>query len=97
MRRTVKIIFLSMGFMLFFLSSVMAAEAVDDLSLAALLNMDLESAGFFKIEAAKAPVYTTVIGEETIHNAPAIKLKDLYELYVPGMSVVFCQRSDDGS
>ena len=48
----------------------------------------VSSTGFFATKATQAPGYTTVITSEQIEASPVRTLVDVFDYYVPGMSVV---------
>lgn len=63
-----------------------AAEA-SDLSLSDLLDLDVETAGFFPLDANRTPTTTYVVDLERLERLPALTLGDLIADTVPGMTL----------
>lgn len=59
----------------------------DELSLADLLQIKVRSAGFFSMDATKAPGSIFVISPDMIRNSPARDLSELLDLVVPGTAM----------
>ncbi|MBF0595786.1 MAG: TonB-dependent receptor, partial [Candidatus Omnitrophica bacterium] len=58
-----------------------------DKSLEDLLNTDVSSSGFFKMNQKKAPGYTTVFTAQDIDLSTARTMHDLLDRYAPGVSM----------
>ncbi len=64
-----------------------APSGGDELSLADLLQIKVRSAGFFSMDATKAPGSIFVISPDMIRNSPARDLSELLDLVVPGTAM----------
>lgn len=62
------------------------AQPVDDLSLSDLLDLDVESAGFFPLDPGRTPTTTYSIDQARLERLPALTLGDLVADTVPGMT-----------
>ncbi len=68
----------------------MAAEpAGDNLSLAALLDIKLQTGSFLELDLAKSPLSMTVIERSRIRAAGSRNLTELLEVYVPGFTYMY--------
>lgn len=68
----------------------MAAEPQgDDLSLAALLDLKLQTGSFLELDLAKSPLSMTIIDRSKIRVSGARHLTELLEVYVPGFQYMY--------
>ncbi len=65
------------------------AAAGDDMSLADLLNIKLQTGSFLELDLAKSPLSMTIIDREKIDMAGANHLSELLEIYVPGFQYMY--------
>ena len=63
------------------------APAPADLSLSSLLDLDVDAAGFFPIDATRTPTASYIIDQQRLERLPALTLGDLIADVVPGMSL----------
>ncbi|HEX3132284.1 MAG TPA: TonB-dependent receptor [Planctomycetota bacterium] len=63
------------------------APLPSDLSLSSLLDLDVDAAGFFPLDANRTPTTTYVIDLERLERLPALTLGDIIANAVPGMSL----------
>lgn len=63
------------------------APLPSDLSLSSLLDLDVDAAGFFPLDANRTPTTTYVIDLHRLERLPALTLGDVIADAVPGMSL----------
>jgi len=68
---------------------VAPAAAGDDMSLADLLNIKLQTGSFLELDLAKSPLSMTVIDRTKINTSGARHLSELLEVYVPGFQYMY--------
>jgi len=69
---------------------VIAADApADNLSLAALLDIKLQTGSFLELDLAKSPLSMTIIDRSKIRTSGARHLTELLEVYVPGFQYMY--------
>jgi len=77
------------GLLCFSLSTQAAAPDNQDMSLAALMDIKLQTGSFLELDLAKSPVSMTIIDREKIDMAGANNLSELLEIYVPGFQYMY--------
>lgn len=65
------------------------AAADDDMSLADLLNIKLQTGSFLELDLAKSPLSMTIIDRNKIEMAGSRDLSELLEVYVPGFVYMY--------
>ncbi|QQS07440.1 MAG: TonB-dependent receptor plug domain-containing protein [Fibrobacterota bacterium] len=65
------------------------AAAGDDMSLADLLNIKLQTGSFLELDLAKSPLSMTIIDRNKIEMAGSRDLSELLEVYVPGFVYMY--------
>jgi len=83
-----RVFFIQIIFLLFFIQLVQAQTKVEKLaklSLEELMQVKVSSTGFFAMPVERSPGFIKIVSNKEINNLPVNSLSDIFDFYLPGV------------